>query len=204
MKAGSRAECDALTRYLIGLAADDYVADQYRRGVEQLQIRESRFDRLLCSWARRSRPTARAADFYGRLFRPAGALRRKLVLLLAILESYGPTAAVTDRAPWSTWVLGVLCADDLPRSGVGAGPRDWVAAAAAAATRSWRRRPLVAVVTVIGSGPSGVHLARKALEPRPPGPHARCRFRRWRDRAPRPQLGGAETTAGRPNRVLSG
>ncbi len=99
MKAGSRAECDALTRYLIGLAADDYVADQYRRGVEQLQIRESRFDRLLCSWARRSRPTARAADFYGRLFRPAGALRRKLVLLLAILESYGPTAAVTDRAP---------------------------------------------------------------------------------------------------------
>ena len=94
-----RAECDALTRYLIGRPADDYVRHHYVRGVETLGLRPTRFDRVLCRWARGPRLVARGADFYGRLFRPSGALRKRLVLLLAILESYGPTAEVTDRSP---------------------------------------------------------------------------------------------------------
>ena len=56
---------------------------------------------MLCGVARRSAFLARGADLYGRFLRPGGALRKKTVLLLAILESYGPTARQTDRSPGS-------------------------------------------------------------------------------------------------------
>ena len=101
MSAETAAECDAFTRYLIGQPADDYVRATYARGLEALQVPTNRFDRLLCRWVAGPAFFGRGADFYGRIFRPSGELRKKLVLLLAILESYGGTAAVTDTSPGS-------------------------------------------------------------------------------------------------------
>lgn len=83
-------ECRALTRYLTGRPPTDYVLACYRRardfapGASQPP---APIDRALARAARLSRGTARLADAYARWLRPAGPLRRRLTLLLAILES---------------------------------------------------------------------------------------------------------------------
>jgi hypothetical protein len=55
-----------------------------------------RFDHYLLAAARRHRVTAGIADAYARVFLPASALRRKLVLLLAILETCPPSYRLID------------------------------------------------------------------------------------------------------------
>lgn len=105
MSPSLRAECQALCRYLLSVEADDYVVRSYELGVERLGIESTRFDALLCRLATRTTFLARGADLYGRFLRPGGALRKKTVLLLAILESYGPTARHTDRSPGAVGLL---------------------------------------------------------------------------------------------------
>ena len=82
-------EARVLGRYLSGAEPSAYVLAKYaqahRLGLPQLEP-ESRFDELLVAFARGGTFRAYVADAHARGFRPASLLRRKLVLLLAILE----------------------------------------------------------------------------------------------------------------------
>ncbi|HVS08711.1 MAG TPA: hypothetical protein VMS76_02470 [Planctomycetota bacterium] len=82
-------EARVLGRYLSGAEPSAYVlakyAEAHRLALPQLEP-ESRFDELLVAFARGGTFRAYMADAHARGFRPASLLRRKLVLLLAILE----------------------------------------------------------------------------------------------------------------------
>lgn len=85
-------ECRVFTRHLIGQVPGDYVTGRY---LDAHRVRpdftpHSRFDRFLCGFARRSPVMARFADAFAVVFAPGSVLRRKLVLLLAMLESTAP------------------------------------------------------------------------------------------------------------------
>ncbi len=94
------AECRVFTQHLLGCDPDDYVAAHYRAahaGMPTLSPR-GRFDRALLSFARISPLCAKIADAYASLFLRAGALRKRLVLLLAILETRPPFSTMIDQA----------------------------------------------------------------------------------------------------------
>ena len=116
-------ECREFSRYLAGRdpseAARAYYVRAHRTipyltGGEMLPV-----DRGLLAAARRGGFLLRAADAYGRFFRPAGPLRQKLVLCLAILENspdthehlnsaeVGPTALVLARLVGAGIVAGL-------------------------------------------------------------------------------------------------
>jgi hypothetical protein len=92
-------EVDVFCRYLCGAPAGEYVLAQYlgahAAGVVELPSTTS-FDRALVRMARASPALTRALDAYARVFANGGLLRRKLVLLLAILETKSPTAEQLD------------------------------------------------------------------------------------------------------------
>jgi len=89
-----RAECRTLTLYLAGFAADELVTLSYARGLVSDAFTkaagDASLDRALLSLARRGPFAAGLADAWARCFAPAGQLRRRLVLLVAILESTAP------------------------------------------------------------------------------------------------------------------
>lgn len=93
-------ECAAFCRYLIGREPTERVRARYREahalGVVEAPGTATAFDRLLVSIARAGALPARLADAHARVFRKAGLLRRKLVLLLALLESHADTAGDVD------------------------------------------------------------------------------------------------------------
>jgi len=100
-------ECRIFSRYLTGQPPTPYILEKYREyhritgtfaGLE-----ENRFDRLLVDLAARSPVLARIADSYASRFRKHGALRKKLVLLLALSECAPPACDyldTTDPLPW--------------------------------------------------------------------------------------------------------
>jgi hypothetical protein len=93
-------ECEALCRYLSGRPPTDYVRAQYlaahqRSGVVE-DAKESQTDALLVRFARRGPRGAALADAYAGLFARQSVVRRKIVLLLAILESAAPTSEWVD------------------------------------------------------------------------------------------------------------
>jgi hypothetical protein len=91
-------ECVALTGYLLGSAPDGYVKRKYSEAhaiVDGLAPKDA-FDAFLLRFALRHPVCTRLADAYVRVFRPGCALRRKLILLLAILESCSPSYRVID------------------------------------------------------------------------------------------------------------
>jgi nucleoside-diphosphate-sugar epimerase len=94
-------ECRSFAAYLIGLLPSPYVEEQYTRAAQahKLGFDEdlSCFDRVTLRLARRGSIFARCADSYCALFHRAGALRRKLIVLAAILESVSPTNESFDR-----------------------------------------------------------------------------------------------------------
>jgi len=82
-------ECGTFTRLLTGSPATPYVVGKY---LEAHHVRPTfdvsgRFERILVNVAASGPLVARLADAYARLRMPRGALRKKLVLLLAILET---------------------------------------------------------------------------------------------------------------------
>jgi len=94
-------ECRALARYLTGQAPGEYVLACYRRTVDFVPGATDPLlpiDRALWRAVRTSRLTARLADAYARWFRPAGPLRRRITLMLAILESAPGTHAWVNTA----------------------------------------------------------------------------------------------------------
>jgi len=80
-------EAIGLTRHLIGQPPSEYLTLCYRRAHSGAAGGEDGLDRLLIRAACGSRWLAAPADAYARLMRPAGGLRRRVTLLLAIAES---------------------------------------------------------------------------------------------------------------------
>jgi hypothetical protein len=85
-------ECGVFTRYLTGTSANDYVRQKYRQAhAVTVQLRAaSRSDDVLVAFARHGTIFAKLADSHAALLAPASLLRKKLVLLLAILETCPP------------------------------------------------------------------------------------------------------------------
>jgi NADH dehydrogenase len=93
------AECRAFTLHVIGREADDYVHAKYRAAHDRLAALHSRdaFDLFLVRFARRGRLLTKLADAYAAVAMPSSVLRRKLVLLLAILETCPPYHRILDE-----------------------------------------------------------------------------------------------------------
>jgi len=94
-------ECEAFARYLTGAAAGDYLVEKYLQAHAQGAVGSGgAFDRALVALARRGTFLARLADAHARVFAPGGLLRRKLVLVLALLECSAPERvdSVTSRS----------------------------------------------------------------------------------------------------------
>ena len=106
-------ECRRLTHYLIGSDPPPAVMDAYVRAHRHpgLEARAATGrEKALLRMASMGPVFVRAADAYGAVFARGSLLRRKLVLLVAILESHGRSAAAIDTAtPGSrmTWMLSV-------------------------------------------------------------------------------------------------
>ncbi len=87
-------ECSVFTRYLARADAGDELRAHYRRAHEAGRchpVPPDAPDDPVVAYARRGPWQARLADVYASRFDRSGPLRRKLVLLLAMLESIGET-----------------------------------------------------------------------------------------------------------------
>ena len=102
-------ECRVFTRHLIGREPDEYVIRKYTEAHGSLPALAPSLavDDPLLRFARRSAVTARLADAYAAMFAPASALRKKLVLLVAILETSRASYQAVD-APLGGSALGAL------------------------------------------------------------------------------------------------
>ena len=92
-------ECEVLCRHLSGIEPTAYVIEKYIQAHEVGSVDErsaTPFDRRLLDIARRGVLPARVADSYASLLARGSLLRRKLALLLAILESSGQTHLAVD------------------------------------------------------------------------------------------------------------
>ena len=94
------AECEVFSRYLMGAAAGRYVQEKYADAHEKNPALEpaSRFEHLLVSVAAAGHGWTRLADSYARVLAPRSALRKKLALLLALLEYSWPEHERLDAA----------------------------------------------------------------------------------------------------------
>lgn len=107
-------ECRTFVGYLVGGDATPDIVSAYERAHTVSAVRASRvsapLDRALLAVARSGPRSARAADAFAGLFARASVLRRKLALLVAILESREPTAAMLDRPYAGARAAGFLAA----------------------------------------------------------------------------------------------
>ena len=94
------AECRVFCRYLASREPTDYLLATYRAahvaGVVEPEGGSSSFERGVVSLARSSSLFARAFDARARILAPGSLLRRKLVLVLSILEVSAETEADVD------------------------------------------------------------------------------------------------------------
>jgi len=121
-----RAEARTFAAYLGSPALPADIVERYRWAVEDWRADRARFDRWLTGFAAAHPVLTSLADAYARIARPYGDLRRRLTLMLALLESHGATHALYDRARPSNAVLA------------------WLALAGSAA--AWSVRTLIAFV----------------------------------------------------------
>lgn len=95
-----RRECFTYTRYLIGQAPSDYVVDKYcqchRTSGAFAGLDVDRFDKLAVRISARTPLLARLADAYASRFCKSSAVRKKLILLLALLECSPPSFHFLD------------------------------------------------------------------------------------------------------------
>jgi NADH dehydrogenase len=91
-------ECVVFSDYLLGYAADAYVKRKYAEAtavVDGLTPRHP-FDAFVLRFAAKNKLCTRLAAAYARVFLPGAVLHRKLILLLAILESNPPSSRMID------------------------------------------------------------------------------------------------------------
>lgn len=103
-------ECVRFTGYLIGMAPNAYVRGHYARACAARGLAggdDTAFDRFTLRFAAQNRLFLRAADAYCALLARSGGLRRRLVLLAAILEHAAPTEAAFEP-PVRRGAFGVL------------------------------------------------------------------------------------------------
>jgi hypothetical protein len=101
-------EARALTAYLTGRPPTDYVLTCYRRAHAGATAGADPLDRALLRAACASRPLAALADAYGRIARPAGGLRRRITLLLAVLENAPETHRDIQSVPPTSLTAGLV------------------------------------------------------------------------------------------------
>lgn len=103
-------ECEYLTKYLIGIAPDNYVKEKYIKGHERVISgrRPEKFDTLLMNIANRGTFFLKLADVYTSFFYKRSLLRTKLLLILGILESYGATYSYIDKADGSSKLMLII------------------------------------------------------------------------------------------------
>jgi len=93
-------ECHVFCTHLIGQPPNDYVRIKYREGNQTHRLEEAAmarpFDRRLVRIARKGPWFSKLADTYAAIFYKPAILRKKLILLLAILESCAPTHRLLD------------------------------------------------------------------------------------------------------------
>ena len=91
-------ECELFCRYLSDLGPTPYITRKYLEGHDRLPglMPVNRFDSWLLRFAGRGAVFVRLADAYATVFAPASALRRKLVLVLALLEVSYPHSNTID------------------------------------------------------------------------------------------------------------
>jgi hypothetical protein len=93
-------ECAGFAGYLTGLPVTEYVLEKYHDAHARQTRLDARaaatFDRWLISIARAHALGAWLADTYTSVFFKRALVRRKWILLVAILESVAPTAGLFD------------------------------------------------------------------------------------------------------------
>lgn len=94
-------ECRVFTRYLSGSDPTGYVIDKYVQFNNELgaSIISTNFDKFLINTAARGIVWTALADSYSRFFRKTGALRKKLILVVALLECAPPSFEALDSVP---------------------------------------------------------------------------------------------------------
>jgi len=97
-----KAECDVFSRYLTGCKPDNYVLKKYTEaflngGVLERTV-DNKFDRFLLNLALLHPFFTHIVDIYSRFFRSDSIVRKRLVLLLAILESWAPAYKKLDNS----------------------------------------------------------------------------------------------------------
>jgi len=97
-------ECTVFCRYLIGQEPNDYVKQKYRAAHRTSPLGDAgdAADAFLIKVAGIGSWSTKIIDAYTRVFRPFSILRKKLVLLLAVLESCAPTHAYLDSVDSSS------------------------------------------------------------------------------------------------------
>jgi len=93
------AECRVFTRYLVAQEPGEYLCGRYAHGHSASQAFRpaGAFDRFLLRVAKASPLLALLADSYACLFARQSALRKKLILLLGILESMPPDVGFSEE-----------------------------------------------------------------------------------------------------------
>jgi hypothetical protein len=92
-------ECSVFSIYLIGQPPSEYVMKKYREAHQTGIFRGGAaqpVEDFLVRFASVGPWSTKIIDTYARVFRPFSLVRKKLVLLLAILESCAPTHAYLD------------------------------------------------------------------------------------------------------------
>jgi hypothetical protein len=98
---GLERECRNFARYLSGQEPSPYIVEKYLDFHQKIGLPKAtgHFDRFLVSTAARGPFRTRLADSYASVFRRKSILRRKLVVVLALLECAPPTFETLDRVP---------------------------------------------------------------------------------------------------------
>ena len=95
-------ECRVFCQYLTSTEPSDYVSGVYSESSELATEASAPSDIALLQVARHGPFFARAADAYASVFARRSTLRRRLILLTAILESVGATSDILDKADTKT------------------------------------------------------------------------------------------------------
>lgn len=93
-------ECRMFTNYLINQEPDTYILNKYRLGneIEKIGMNISLFDSLLINAAQKRTFLLKLADAYTSFFYKNAAIRKKLIMLVAILECCASTYNQVDFA----------------------------------------------------------------------------------------------------------